>query len=124
MLAVDPDPAPGPDPTPDPTPFFNDFKDVKKKFSHIFSYNLTTGTLSLLFNFNFLPNFVSKVYFVKHYFSPLNTFEGKRTDPRSQIWSSDSWIRKAQKHVDPANPDPDPQHWLSVKIHNRVQRNK
>jgi hypothetical protein len=27
-----------PDPTPDPTPFFNDFKDVKKKFFlHIFS---------------------------------------------------------------------------------------
>jgi hypothetical protein len=34
-----------PDATPDPTPFFNDFKDVKKKF-HIFSYNLPAGTLS------------------------------------------------------------------------------
>jgi hypothetical protein len=38
---------PDPDPTPDTTLFFCDFKDVKKKkFSHIFSYNLPAGTLS------------------------------------------------------------------------------
>jgi hypothetical protein len=42
-----------------------------------------------------------------HYFSPLNTFmiKGKDSDP-------DQWIRirirEAQKHADPA--DPDPQH--------------
>jgi hypothetical protein len=30
----------------DPTPFSSDFKDAKKIFFHIFSYNLPTGTLS------------------------------------------------------------------------------
>jgi hypothetical protein len=37
------DPTLDPDPTPDPALFFNDFKDVKKN-SHIFSYDLPTGT--------------------------------------------------------------------------------
>ncbi len=37
---------PDPDPTPNPTPFFSDFKDAKRNFSHIFSYNLLTGPLS------------------------------------------------------------------------------
>jgi hypothetical protein len=42
---MDPDLAP--DPTPDPTPFFIDFMDAKKRFfSHIFSYDMPTGSLS------------------------------------------------------------------------------
>ncbi len=33
---------------------------------------------------------------------------------QSRIHTSDWWIRirEAQKHVDPVDPDPDPQHWL------------
>jgi hypothetical protein len=31
---------------PDPTPFFSDFKDAKKYFISIFSYNLPAGILS------------------------------------------------------------------------------
>jgi hypothetical protein len=38
--------APDADPTPDQTPFFIDFKDAKKDFFHIFSYNLPTGSSS------------------------------------------------------------------------------
>jgi hypothetical protein len=41
--------APDPDPTPDPISFFSDSKDAKKKFFAIFfSYNIPTGTLSLV----------------------------------------------------------------------------
>ncbi len=47
---------------------------------------------------------------------------GEKGRIRSQIRTSVFWIRIAQKHADPA--DPDPQHWLSVKTHNRVQRKK
>jgi hypothetical protein len=45
---MDPDtaPAPDPDPTPNQTPFSSDFKDAKKIFFHVFSYNLPAGTFS------------------------------------------------------------------------------
>jgi hypothetical protein len=51
---------PDPDPTPDPTPFFYDFKDVKKVI---------------------LLKFCVKIYFVMHYFRPLNIFMKKGKDP-------------------------------------------
>jgi hypothetical protein len=55
---------PDPDPTPDPTPFFSNFKDEPKIFSHLFSYNFPTGTLSSVsLNFIFCQNFVLKFYF-------------------------------------------------------------
>jgi hypothetical protein len=36
---------------------------------------------------------------------------------RIRIHSADWWIRiqEAQKHVDPVDPDPDPQHWLRTR---------
>ncbi len=36
---------------------------------------------------------------------------------RIRIHTSDLWIRilESQKHVDPVNPDPDPQHWQKEK---------
>ncbi len=54
--------------------------------------------------------FCVKMFFCRHYFSPLNSFMKK-----GRIWTrtSDKWIRiriqKAQKYVDPV-PDPDLQH--------------
>jgi hypothetical protein len=52
-----------PDPIPDPTPLFKDFKETKKNFSPIlFSYNLSTGTLSSVLKIK-CYNFVLKSYF-------------------------------------------------------------
>ncbi len=33
----------------------------------------------------------------------------------THLWEKYQWIRiwEAQKHADPADPDPDPQHWFS-----------
>ncbi len=47
---------------------------------------------------NFLLKFCVKILFYRHFFSPR---KGKRERIR---------IREAQKHADPADPDPDPQH--------------
>ncbi len=43
--------------------------------------------------------------FCRHYISPLNTFMQGRIRSR---------IREAQKHADPA--DPDPQHWFQHRL--------
>jgi hypothetical protein len=48
------------DPDPDPTPFFSDIKDAKKLF---FSFNLPTGTLSLVLIILFFTKIVLKFYF-------------------------------------------------------------
>jgi hypothetical protein len=39
---------------PDQTPFFSDFKNAKKKISHIFFLQLTAGTLSSVFVLKFI----------------------------------------------------------------------
>ncbi len=44
--------------------------------------------------------FLFKILFRNHYFSPFNTSMKKRR------------IREAQKHTDPMNADPDPEHWF------------
>ncbi len=88
----------------DPTPFFFDIKNAKKIFCfHIFSHNLLTG---FRLKINFLLQFCVKILFCRHYFSPLNTFI------RKEIRTSGLWIRirEAQKHADPSDPVPDPQH--------------
>ncbi len=88
----------------DPTPFFFDIKNAKKIFCfHIFSHNLLTG---FRLKINFLLQFCVKILFCRHYFSPLNTFM------RKEIRTSGLWIRirEAQKHADPSDPVPDPQH--------------
>ncbi len=64
-----------------------------------FSYNLPTGTSSSVY---FFLKFVLKFYFVKHYFSPLNTFFGKGKDPEPEP--------DPGGHADPPDlvPYPDP----------------
>jgi hypothetical protein len=59
-FGADPDPRlrTDPDPTPDLTPFVSDFKDAKKLFFQIFSYNLPAGTLSSVLKVKFFANFV------------------------------------------------------------------
>jgi hypothetical protein len=50
---------------------------------HIFSFNLPTGTgtSSLVLKIKFFANiFCVTIFFVKHFFSPLNTFMGKGQD--------------------------------------------
>ncbi len=50
------------------------------------------------------------MFFCKHYSRLFNTLmrKGKDPDPDPYLW------RIAQKHVDPADPDPDSQHCLQV----------
>ncbi len=59
--------------------------------------------------------FVSKFYFVKHYFSPLKTFmrkKGKDPEPNPDPYLS-LIDPGGSKHADPDPvPDPDSQHWF------------
>ncbi len=50
-------------------------------FFIFFSYNLPAGTLSSVFNNNYLLKFCLKILHCKQYFSPLNTFMRKGKDP-------------------------------------------
>ncbi len=68
-----------PDPTPDPTPFFNDFKDVKKKFFFkFFSYNVPTGTSSSVLKMLFLLKFCVKILFCQALFQSAQDIYEKR----------------------------------------------
>ncbi len=92
------------------TPFFNDFKDAKKYFFlHIFLKTCPQAHHLQSKNLNFLLKFCDKMIFCRHYISPLNTFMRKGKDPRSRI-------RVDQKHGDPADPVPDPQHWFQQSL--------
>jgi hypothetical protein len=70
---------PDPDPTPDPTPFFSNFRDAKKFI--FFSYNLPFSLQSSVLKIKFFATILCQNLFCRHYFSPLNTFMRKGTDP-------------------------------------------
>ncbi len=43
--------------------------------------------------------------------------KGKDPEPDPILWLMDpNRIQDVQKHADPAEPDPDPQHWLHVQL--------
>ncbi len=66
---------PDPDQTPDPTLLSSvTLKMQKKKFPLFFSYNLPTGTLSLVLKFNFLLKFCTKILFFQALFQYAQQF--------------------------------------------------
>jgi hypothetical protein len=69
---------PDPDSTPDPTPFFNNLKDVKKFFFIFFSFNLFTGTSSLVFQIKFLLKFCVKILFCQALLQSAQHIYGKK----------------------------------------------
>jgi hypothetical protein len=90
------------DPDPDPAIFVSDLQDVDKKivFKFFFAYYFLKVHLH---------NF-SKTKSHKEFL--LFLLDDGRI--RIRIHISDEWIRirEAQKHMDPTDPDSNPQHWL------------
>jgi hypothetical protein len=100
-----------PDPTPDPTAFFKGLKDAKTQFFHIFSSYLPTGTLPSVLQvlFFFFTKILCKNFILQALFQSAQQIYEKREGSGSPPLTN-----KAQKHADPADPDPvpDPQHWF------------
>jgi|LakMenE18May11ns_1017448.scaffolds.fasta_scaffold9653836_1 hypothetical protein len=100
---------------PDPTPFLIGCKNAKKKYFYSYCFLITCPQAHHLQSkkFNILLNLCVKILFWWHYFRPLNTFLRKGKDPDPHLWLMIR-IREAQKHADPA--DPDPQHWFCLLL--------
>ncbi len=94
---------PIPDTAPDPAIFFSDRQDGKNMFSCL-----------LLFEPTFTSFFKDKKVIKKPQNSRNQSFSHYfclMIQSRIRIRASYYWIRDCQKHTDPMDPDPDPQHW-------------
>ncbi len=106
----------------DPTPFFSNFKDVKKKF-RIFSYNLSAGTLSSVYNLllcfkdNFVLNFILQTLFqsAQHLYEKKEESGAPLTNRSRSGRPKNIWIRipkllcfchpwSTNTHIHPASP--------------------